>query len=453
MFEQTKAELATALTAELDLSDAAGLADEMRELHEIGRLALVARLQRLDLFDQINGCVDDGQVTSAAWQRTELGIGHAAAKAEVTVARVRRTCPTLSAVYESGATTFRHLQAAAAAIRRLDQPEIWTLLDERIADWAQKTTIAEYTAMLDELVQQLLPEPKPKERQQHEKRRLAVSSGFDGMVNVHGRLTPEVGEKLHAALSAASRPDVDGEIRTTGQRKADALDHLLDTTLDNALLPVDGGEKPHITVLVPLDELAEDAAPEPSRANGSSLWPTTEDSQQRARAAAAAAEAMNDKPRFSWTGPTSSSTARRLSCDGILLPIFTRGTTPIDVGRSYRTVSTPMRAFIVARDQHCQWPDCTIPARWCVCHHVLHWKDGGTTDRWNLLLLCPHHHKAAHNGRWTIVLHAPGTITVQPRHHPDDPYYDIRIKAPPPPSELGLDLDQQPEAGTLRRAQ
>jgi hypothetical protein len=51
---------------------------------------------------------------------------------------------------------------------------------------------------------------------------------------------------------------------------------------------------------------------------------------------------------------------------------------------------------------------------------------------WNLLLLCPEHHRAAHDGRFTLVLHAPGTITTRPRLRPDDPYYDIRSKAPPP---------------------
>jgi hypothetical protein len=80
-----------------------------------------------------------------------------------------------------------------------------------------------------------------------------------------------------------------------------------------------------------------------------------------------------------------------------------------------------------------------MPARWCQCHHVIHWKDGGTTDRWNLLLLCQHHHNAAHDGRWTIVLHTPGQIEVRRRLHPDDPYYDIRLKAPPPPDDNTTD--------------
>jgi hypothetical protein len=451
MYEQTKSELAASIAAELDPSDPSRLAEEMRELYEIGRLALVARLRRLELFDRVDGGVDDGQVTSAAWQRTELGMNHATAKAELTVARVRRTCPLLSAVYEAGATTFRHVQAAAAAMRRLAQQEVWALLDDRIADWAQKTTLAEYAAMLDALVTQLLPEPKPKEQQQHEKRRFTVTRGFDGMLNAHGRFTPEAGEKLLSAMSAASRPDVDGETRTTGQRNADAIGHLLDTTLDNALLPIDGGEKPHITVLVPLDELAENAQPDPVQRDGSSLWQeTAEQHEQRARAAGAAAEALSDKPRFAWTGPTGSSTARRLSCDGILLPIFTRDGQPIDAGRRSRVISAPLRSCIVVRDRHCRWPGCDMPARWTQVHHCWHWRDGAPTSKWNLLLLCEEHHRAAHSGLFVVVLHGPGLITTRPRRRGES-YYEIRQPNPPPDDQPSITEMLTTAARHLRR--
>jgi hypothetical protein len=443
VFEQTRRELAAAVAADLSLLPTSVLGDEMRELRRIELEAVAQRLRRLEVFDRLHGCVDDGQVTSAAWSRTELGLSHSAATTEVSVARVRRTCPQLAATFDTGRTSFRHLQVAAAAMRRLNEPEIWTQLDERIAGWAQETSAREYAEMLDALVEQLGPEPKPKDRKQHEQRRFAVTSGFNGMVNVSGRLTPEVGEKLHAALSAASRPDVDGEIRTTGQRKADALDHILDTVLDTALLPVDGGEKPHITLLVPLDELAEDERSNDEPAAGELFdrqpFYSEPSAAQRAAVAAAAAEALDRRPRFSWTGPASRAAARRLSCDGILLPIFTRGGEPIDVGRRTRVVSAPLRALIVARDRHCQWSGCQIPARWCEVHHVHHWRDSGTTDRRNLILLCDEHHRAAHSGQFVVVLHAAGKITVRPRAG-NEPYYEIRSGPPPGKQPQLLDL-------------
>lgn len=72
-----------------------------------------------------------------------------------------------------------------------------------------------------------------------------------------GQLAPEVGEKLQAALSAASRPDADDEVRFTNQRTADALEAVLDTVLDTAVLPVEGAEKPHVTLTVDLDRIDE----------------------------------------------------------------------------------------------------------------------------------------------------------------------------------------------------
>jgi hypothetical protein len=63
----------------------------------------------------------------------------------------------------------------------------------------------------------------------------------------------------------------------------------------------------------------------------------------------------------------------------------------------------------------------------------VHWRDGGRTDRANLILLCSHHHHAAHDGRWTVIQEAPGEITVRRRQRPDDPYYEIRNPQPPPP--------------------
>lgn len=449
MFEAAKRELAGAAAADLTLSTAGELADEMREFRLLELMSVAQRLRRLEVYDRLGGYVDDGQVTVAAWLRTELGMNHSSATAEVGAARVRRTCPRLAEAFDAGVTSFRHLQITAAAMRRLAEPEIWSSLDEKASKWAQETNVREYAEMLDALVEQLRKEPKPKDEKQREQRRLAVNSGFDGMVNVSGRLTPEDGEKLHAALSAASRPDADGEIRNAGQRKADALSHILDTVLDTALLPVDGGEKPHITVLVPLDELADDADEVDTESTGL-LWLSAEEQAKQVALAAAGAEALNRQPRFAWTGPASSAAARRLSCDGILLPIFTRGGQPIDVGRRTRVISAPMRAYVVARDRHCRWSGCRMSARWCQVHHVRHWRNGGSTARWNLLLLCQEHHRAAHSGEFVIVLHAPGQISTRPRHN-DEPYYEIRPD-PPPPDQLSINEQLTTAARHLRSA-
>lgn len=51
-----------------------------------------------------------------------------------------------------------------------------------------------------------------------------------------------------------------------------------------------------------------------------------------------------------------------------------------------------MRAAIIARDAHCRFPDCEIPAQWCDIDHVLPYAQGGSTSMSNAQLLCRHHH-------------------------------------------------------------
>ena len=44
-------------------------------------------------------------------------------------------------------------------------------------------------------------------------------------------------------------------------------------------------------------------------------------------------------------------------------------------------------------------------------HHIWHWEDGGPTELWNLVLVCPFHHRLHHRG--LITIRGPGdSVTV-----------------------------------------
>jgi predicted restriction endonuclease len=62
-----------------------------------------------------------------------------------------------------------------------------------------------------------------------------------------------------------------------------------------------------------------------------------------------------------------------------------------------------MRRGLVARDKHCRFPGCDIPASWTDAHHIRHWADGGPTKLWNLILMCRRHHRLVHEGGWQLV--------------------------------------------------
>jgi hypothetical protein len=95
-------------------------------------------------------------------------------------------------------------------------------------------------------------------------------------------------------------------------------------------------------------------------------------------------------------------TVKRLACDSSVVVVTEdeRGT-PLDVGRKQRTVSTPLRRALLARDRHCTFPGCHR-TRFVHAHHVDHWVDGGETTLGNLVLLCAHHHRLLHEGGYRI---------------------------------------------------
>ena len=100
-------------------------------------------------------------------------------------------------------------------------------------------------------------------------------------------------------------------------------------------------------------------------------------------------------------GPVLPDAIRRqLLCDGRGAVVGVRHGRPVDVGRSRRIVPTPLRRLVEDHDRGCRVPGCTN-ARVQI-HHVVHWEDGGRTDRLNLVALCHRHHRLHHQGHLGI---------------------------------------------------
>jgi len=95
-------------------------------------------------------------------------------------------------------------------------------------------------------------------------------------------------------------------------------------------------------------------------------------------------------------------TVKRLACDSSVVVVTEdeRGT-PLTVSRRNRTVSTPVRRAVLARDRCCTLPGCHR-TRFVEAHHVEHWIDGGETTVDNLTLLCSYHHRLLHEGGYRI---------------------------------------------------
>ena len=103
-------------------------------------------------------------------------------------------------------------------------------------------------------------------------------------------------------------------------------------------------------------------------------------------------------------------TVKRLLCDCSLVTVAEDADGhPLDVGRKQRTVSTPLRRALYVRDRGCTFPGCHRK-RYLDGHHLKHWINGGETTLDNLRLLCTYHHRLLHEGGFSIVKEADGTL-------------------------------------------
>jgi hypothetical protein len=190
---------------------------------------------------------------------------------------------------------------------------------------------------------------------------------------------------------------VDGvpDQRSTARRNADALVEAMSGLLDEGQLPTQGGQRPHLALTMRLSDLIDGL--------GSAVLDTG--------------------------GRLSAAEARRLACDACIVPlVLGSDSMPLDVGRQQRLATTALRDALAQRDKGCAFPSCDRPPRYCHCHHIVHWADGGETKLSTMCLLCEHHHVIVHRQGWHIRLDArgypqfipPATInpTRQPLHDP-----------------------------------
>ena len=94
-----------------------------------------------------------------------------------------------------------------------------------------------------------------------------------------------------------------------------------------------------------------------------------------------------------WSIP--DAIRKYITCDGLLTPVFIDGSIAISVGRTQRMIPQRTRLLVLLRDQVCRVPTCD-ETHHLEIHHIIHWEDDGPTDTWNLIALCPRHHRMHH---------------------------------------------------------
>ena len=101
-------------------------------------------------------------------------------------------------------------------------------------------------------------------------------------------------------------------------------------------------------------------------------------------------------------GPALTEAERRyLCCDATFETWFERNGEVIGAARTTRKIPRRLRRALERRDGCCRVPGCGATAG-LHAHHIIHWEDGGPTELWNLVLVCPFHHRLHHRGFITI---------------------------------------------------
>ena len=199
----------------------------------------------------------------------------------------------------------------------------------------------------------------------------------DGTGKVHGRFTlPDVhaGIKLLTALVVHEQGPVDAVLggsplprRFSHQRLGQAFCALLERLGGRDVPDMSTGAGPTLVVTMTLETLR------------GGLAAATLDTGDR----------------------LSAHTARRLACEAGIVPVVLGGTSKVlDVGRRRRLFTKAQRLALVVRDQHCTATGCQTAAWFCHAHHDDPWSHGGPTDLRNGRLLCPSHHRRAHDPRY-----------------------------------------------------
>ena len=393
--------IAAAGAAVCDLAEASLLGLDARATGEalvaLARLeAQVAELKLRVLFHA--GEVGVQETTGATTPATWL-----ASATRVTVRAARRAAVLAEALGDYGllrsgmATGDVNLEQAHVIVRALDalpvQVPAWVRVE---AEQALVHAAGEHdAAALRILGDRILHLVAPEVGEAHEAKALAdaereaekattLTMTPDGTGKVHGRFTlPELHaailRKMLTALVVHDRPaaepttEEDSDLPPAQQRRASSTEmgqafcELLERLDGRGVPDLSSGAGPTVVVTMSLETLR------------GGLAAATLDTGDR----------------------ITAHTARRLACEAGIIPAVLGGKRKVlDVGRRHRLFTPAQRIALLVRDGGCTAQGCQTAAWFCHAHHDHPWSHGGPTDLANGRLLCPSHHRIAHDPKY-----------------------------------------------------
>jgi hypothetical protein len=303
----------------------------------------------------------DGASSTPAWSQTQTGQRFSEAKASL---EAGQACESLRLVAKAWAQGEISAGAARAICRgqRAGHEAVYVSIEETLVGYAASRDfrgldlmIRHYQTRADALDDL---DPSEKNHLHH--------SRVGNRWVLGGDLDDLDGTVIDEALNAAIDKPSAGDTRSLAKRRSDAMVRICRFFLDHAELSIEGGEVPHVSVVLQWDGTREGiSAMEPDLA-------------------------------------ITPADISRLLCESSLSRVIIGpDSIPLDVGRATRHPSKALRRALSVRDKGCRFPGCHRPPSWCHSHHVEPWELDGETNIGNLVLLCSFHHHLVHKAGWS----------------------------------------------------
>lgn len=362
--------------------------------------------------------------------------------------------PTVLEALRDGRISARHAAVISDAGRPLgagdDAPTVWRRGEyaEAVLEHATASTPAALSARARRIAEHFAETPlDERHAQARRERRVWVEDRDDGMAELRAHLPAveayAVKDRLTRAARAVDEAECAAGSRTDRCRdeiRADVLtDLLLNGEIPNGEIPSAnscggntassglGGVPPRsperlrtvinpiravVQVIVPAARLATDDPPPDTPSRGTSPPDTSSRGAGPPSAESPSAESPDDDPpELIGYGPIDGATARDLAGNAhhwerIFADAGTGNVLSVD---RYRP-SEQMRRVLRARDVHCRFPGCRMPAHRCDIDHTVDAQHGGSTSLDNLAHLCRGHHTIKHHTGWRVVQHENGHL-------------------------------------------
>ncbi|MEU6134070.1 DUF222 domain-containing protein [Nocardioides sp. NPDC047086] len=330
---------------------------------------------------------ETGAKDASAWMRAELLVDKGVARSQIKLATRVARYDLVAAGLVEGVVSLDKARVVTQALDTIEtdpvaSAEDLALAEKLLVDYARTLTVNQLRIAGKRILVEIHParfedaEAKAllaEEERAQQKTAVRVWDNHDGTIGFDGVLPVSIGMRFKRLVEAYAQPRKQQLVakgspllpweRLMGQ----GFSRLLET-IDPASLPRHGGDATVVNVVISLQELRKD------------LGVATLGYDETNGATITAAE------------------ARRMACNATIIPWVLGGDGEVlDAGRGSRFFQPIQRKALRLQHKCCQAEGCDMPPEWCDAHHLDPWAAGGKTDLKDGALLCPHHHRLAHN--------------------------------------------------------